>query len=84
MAERCTLTFISLERGVLFCRVCGYDSVKKIVRLHDKCPMKVPSKAIGRQLIGIYRGKPPTSSRRWPQEDGIEPPRAIAKFLTPE
>ena len=75
---------LAWKRGVLFCRVCGCHSVKKIVRLHDKCPMKVPSEAIRRHLTGIYRGKPPTSSRRWPQEDGISPPRAYAKFLTPE
>ena len=75
---------LAWKRGVLFCRVCGYHSVKKIVRLHDRCPMKVPSKAIGRHLTGIDRGKPPTSSRRWPLDDGIDPTRAIAKFLTPE
>ena len=75
---------LAWKKGVLFSRVCGYHSVKKIVRLHDKCLMEVPSKAIGRHLTGIYRGKPPTSMRRWPQEDGIDPLRAIARFLTPE
>ena len=74
---------LAWKRGVLFCRVCGYHSVK-IVRLHDKCPMKVPNEAIRRHLTGIYRGKPPTSNRRWPQDEGSAPPRALAKFLTPE
>ena len=75
---------LSWKRGVFFCRVCGYHSVKKIVSLHDKCPKKVPSEAMRRHLNGIDKGKPSTSNGRWPQEDGCAPPRAVAKFSTPE
>ena len=75
---------LAWKRGVLFCRVCGYHSVKKIVRLKDKCRMKVPNEAIRRHLTGIYLGRPPTSNGRWPQEEGSATPRAFAKFLTPE
>ena len=74
---------LAWKRGVLFCRVCGYHSVKKIVRLKDKCRMKVPNEAIRRHLTGIYLGRPPTSNGRWPQEEGSVPPRAWARFLTP-
>ena len=73
---------LAWKRGVLFCSVCGYHAVKKIVRLHDRCRLKVPNEAIRRHLNGIYLGKSPTSSGRWPQEEGSAPPRAWAKFLT--
>ena len=74
---------LAWKRGVLFCSVCGYHAVKKIVRLHDKCRMKVPNETVRRLLKGIYHGRSPTTNRKWPQEDGSVPPRAWAKFLSP-
>ena len=75
---------LAWKRGVLFCSSCGCYAVKRIVRLRDRCRMKVPNETVRRHLRGIYLGKSPTSSGKWPHEEGSIPPRAWAKFLSPQ
>ena len=71
------------KRVVVFCKICCYYSVPKVIKLSTVWPMKAPYVIQKRHLKAIYLGRAPTINRQRPQVEDALAPRAIINVLTP-